>query len=93
LLLSLTGCITTIFHIVANKRKLAFEGFTVSLKAERVRGVSTIQRVHGTVEVRTNAPQEEVDTILRLTVKTCPVGALFDRAHIPVEVTAQVMPP
>ena len=92
LLLSLTGCITTIFHIVANKRKLDFEDFTVSLKAERTRGVPTIQRVHGTVEVRTKASQEEVDTILRLTVKTCPVGTVFDRAHIPVELTAKILP-
>ena len=93
LLLSLTGCITTIFHIIAEKRKLAFEGFTVSLKAERSRGTPSIQRVHGTVEVRTNAPPEEVETILRLTVKSCPVGSLFDRAHVPVEVTAKVVPP
>lgn len=92
LLLSLTGCITTIFHIVADKRKVAFEGFSVHLKAERIRGAPTIERVHGTVEVRTNASQEEVDTVLRLTVKTCPVGSLFDRAHIPVEVTAKVVP-
>ena len=93
LLLSLTGCITTIFHIIAERRRLAFEGFTVSLKAERGRGTPSIQRVYGTVEVRTNAPPEEVDTILRLTVKSCPVGSLFDRAHVPVEVTAKVVPP
>jgi putative redox protein len=93
LLLSLTGCITTIFHIIANKRKLAFDGFTVSLRAERARGAPTIQRVHGTVEVRTDAPPEEVETILRLTVKTCPVGSLFERAQVPVEVTAKVIPP
>jgi len=93
LLLSLTGCITTIFHIIANKRKLEFEGFNVALKAERARGVSTIQRVHGIVEVRTRAPPEEVETILRLTVKTCPVGSLFERAHVPVEVTAKVVHP
>jgi len=93
LLLSLTGCITTIFHIIAEKRKLSFDGFAVSLTAERGRGTSAIQRVHGTVEVRTTAPLEEVETILRLTVKTCPVGSLFDRARVPVEVTAKVVPP
>ena len=65
----------------------------MKLKAERARGVPIIQRVHGTVEVRTGASQEEVDTVLRLTVKTCPVGALFDRAHVPVEITATVVPP
>lgn len=93
LLLSLTGCIATIFHVIANKRKLSFDGFTVKLTAERARGVPTIQRVHGTVEVRTNASPEEVDTILRLTVKTCPVGSLFERAQVPVEVVAKVVSP
>jgi len=93
LLLSLTGCITTLFHIVAEKRKLAFDGFTVKLTAERPRGAPTIQRVRGTVEIRTSASQEEVETALRLAIKTCPVGALFERAHVPVEVRAKVMPP
>jgi len=92
LLLSLTGCISTIFHIIAAKRGLEFEGLKISLRAEKIRGVPTIQRVHGTVEVRTNAPPDEVATVLRLSVKTCPVGALFDRAHIPIEVVAKVVP-
>jgi len=93
LLLSLTGCISTIFHIIADKRKLPFEGFTVFLRGERPKGAPTIQRVHGTVEVRTRASQEDVDTVLRLTLKTCPVGVLFDRAQVPVEVTSRVVPP
>lgn len=93
LLLSLTGCITTIFHIIADKRKLSFGGFTVKLTAERSPGAATIRRVRGTVEVRTTAPREEVDTILRLTVKTCPVGSLFEHAHVPIELTAKVVPP
>lgn len=92
LLLSLTGCISTIFHVIAEKRRLGFETLTVSLEAERSPGASTIRRVHGTVEVRTDAPQHEVDTVLRLTVKSCPVGSLFERAHIPVELTAKVVP-
>jgi putative redox protein len=92
LLLSLTGCISTIFHIIAEKRKLAFEGLTVSLQAEKARGAPTIQRVHGTVEVRTDASPDEVATVLRLTVKTCPVGSLFDRAHVPIDVVARVVP-
>ena len=92
LLLSLTGCISTIFHVIAEKRRLRFEKLTVSLEAERSPGEPTIRRVHGTVEVRTDAPQREVDTVLRLTVKSCPVGSLFERAHIPVELTAKVVP-
>lgn len=93
LLLSLTGCITTIFHVIADKRKLAFQGFTVKLEAEKSRGSPTLRRVRGTVEVRTSAPREDVDTVLRLTVRTCPVGALFERAHVPIELTVRVVPP
>ena len=92
MLLSLTGCISTIFHVIAEKRGLDFDGLTVSLKAEKIRGNPTIQRVHGTVEVRTNAPPDEVATVLRLTVKSCPVGSLFERAHVPLDIVAQVVP-
>jgi len=93
LLFALSGCISTIFHIVAEKRKLPFDGFTIQLKGERPRGAPTIERVHGTVEVRSTAPPAEVETVLRLTLKTCPVGVLFDRAHVPVEVKCTVVPP
>jgi putative redox protein len=93
LLLALTGCISTIFHIIAEKRKLPFEGLTIALRGERPRGAPTLERVHGTVEVRTRAPREDVDTALRLTLKTCPVGVLFNRAQVPVEVSLRVLPP
>lgn len=92
LVLSLSGCISTIFHIIADKRKLEFDGFSATLNAERDDHAPTIQRVRGTVEVRTRASREEVDTALRLTLKTCPIGVLFAQAHIPVDVVVQVTP-
>jgi putative redox protein len=88
--LSLAGCITTIFTLVARRRRLAFQGMTVALEAERPPGAPTITRVHGTLRVRTRADPSDVETALRLTLKTCPVGVLFEKAQIPVEVTAIV---
>jgi len=85
--LSLAGCITTIFGIVARRRRLSFEGMTVGLEAERAEGAPTITRVRGTLRLRTRAPADEVATVLRLTMKTCPVGVLFEKAGIPVEIT------
>lgn len=90
--LALAGCISTIFAIVARKRRLSYDGFEVSLSAERPPGSPTLQRVLGTVEVRTSASPEEVETALRLTVKTCPVGVIFEQAKIPVEVRCHVVP-
>jgi putative redox protein len=90
--LALAGCITTIFAQVARKRRLVFQGMTVALEAERPPGASTITRVRGTLRVRTRAQPTEVETALRLTMKTCPVGVIFERAQIPVEITPIVMP-
>jgi putative redox protein len=89
--LALAGCITTTFALVARKRHLVFQGMTVALEAERPPGAPTITRVRGTLRLRTRADRGEVETVLRLTLKTCPVGVIFERAAIPVEVTPILM--
>ena len=91
--LSLAGCMITIFALVAHKRRLAYQGMMVALEAERPAGAATITRVRGTARIRTRADPAEVDSALRLTLKTCPVGVLFERAQIPVDVQLIVNPP
>ena len=91
--LALAGCITTIFGLVAAKRRLPFDGLRVGLTGLRTSGAPTLQAVRGTLEVRSTAPEEEIATVLRLTLKTCPVGVLFERAQIPVAVELRVLRP
>jgi len=91
--LSLAGCISTIFALVARKRRLRYEGLRVSLEAERPEGSPTITAVTGVAEVSTDASADDVETVLRLTVRTCPVGVLLERARIPVQVSLKVVPP
>jgi putative redox protein len=91
--LALGGCISTIFALVARRRRLAFEALTVGLEAERPEGAPTITRVRGTLRVRTHSSPEEVATALRLTLRTCPVGVLFEKAGVPVEVVPIVEHP
>ncbi len=93
MVLSLAGCIMTIFGLVAHKRKLRYRDLRIALKAERPPGAPTIRRVDGTLEIRTEASKEEVETALRLTIKICPIGVLLEQAHVPVDVTARVLPP
>jgi len=45
--LSLAGCITTIFALVARRRRLAFEAMTIALSADRPEGSRTIASVTG----------------------------------------------
>ncbi len=89
--LSLAGCITTIFALVAKKRRLEFQGLGIALEAERPHGSPTITKVHGTLRVRTKADPAAVATVLEQTLRTCPVGVLFEKAGIPVEITPVIM--
>jgi putative redox protein len=91
--LSLAGCITTIFALVAKKRRLRFDGMKVDLEAERSEGSPTITSVDGVFYVTTSSPPEEVETALRITLRTCPVGVLYERAHIPVRVRLEISAP
>jgi putative redox protein len=91
--MALAGCITTIFAIVAKKRRLSFEGMTVDLTADRPAGTPTIVSVTGVARVTSDAPTEEIETALDVTLKTCPVGVLFERAKIPVHVRVEVVDP
>ncbi len=91
--LSLAGCITTIFALIARRRKLQFEGMNIELEAERPRGSPTITSVHGVLAVATTAPRCEVETVLEITQRTCPVGLLFEKARIPVRVRLEVREP
>ena len=91
--LSLAGCITTIFALVAKKRRLKFEGLKVDLDAERPKGAPTIASVEGTLRVVTSAPREHVEAALDITLRTCPVGVLYEKAHVPVRVRLEVVAP
>ncbi|MGA8664979.1 MAG: OsmC family protein [Thermoplasmata archaeon] len=93
LVVSLAGCITTIFAVVAKKRKLNFEAMSIGLEAKRPGGSATVTSVAGTLHLVTAASMEEVQTALEITLRTCPVGVVFERAKIPVHVHAIVTPP
>jgi putative redox protein len=93
LVFALAGCILTIFRIVAKKRRLDVRAMNLHLVAERPSGAATITAVRGEFHVESAANAEDIATVLRLTVRSCPVGVLFDRAGIPVDVRITVQPP
>lgn len=84
--LSLAGCICTIFALVARRRRLRFESMTVDLDAQRPPRSPTITGVEGTLRIATSAPADEVAIVLGITLRTCPVGVLLERAKVPVHV-------
>jgi len=91
--LSLAGCVTTIFALVAQKRRLKFEGMSIELDAQRPVGAPTIASVEGVLRVTTTASRDEVESTFDITLRTCPVGVLYEKAHIPVRVRLEVVSP
>lgn len=90
--MSLAGCISTIFTLIAKKRGVHVGTTSIQLEATRPPGSTTITAVEGDFRVATDAAVEEVDVALRATLRTCPVGVIFERAGIPLHVRAVVIP-
>jgi len=83
-IMALAGCVTTIFKLVAAKRKLTYESLKVELNAEKPKNAPTVTEVKGHVEIATTGTEQEVQIALKLTFKTCPVGVIFEQAGIKV---------
>src|SRR5579863_3003669 len=66
--LALAGCISTIFALVARKRRLADGALKVDLTAQRPERSPTISEVNGIVQVLTSASREDVQVALSLTL-------------------------
>ncbi|MFO8235297.1 MAG: OsmC family protein [Bacteroidales bacterium] len=82
-LMSLSGCISTIFKKVAEKMRINFEDLEVDMNAEK--GEKTFDKIKYTVTVKSDASIEKLQKCLDLTENSCPVGVLFTRAGVEVE--------
>ncbi len=83
--MGLSGCISTIFAVVARNSKVAFEDVQVELDAQKPDGAKTITTAKAVVTVRSESDESRIRRVLDKTMKTCPVGILFEQAGVEVE--------
>lgn len=79
--MSLSGCISTIFALVAQKSRLEFEDLKVEVDAKK--GEQTIESADVLVSIKT-ADSDKANKVLDQTMKMCPVGVLFDKAGVKI---------
>ncbi len=84
-LMSLSGCISTIFAMMAEKMRLTFESLDVTIEAEKPKDAPTFTEVYIMVNIKTTENHDKIEKCLEQTVKTCPVGVLFRQAGIKME--------
>lgn len=82
--MSLSGCVGTIFAMVAEKMRIKFEKMEVELFAEQNHNAPTITDVHFTLTIQTAEERQKIEKCLDLTINTCPVGVLFKQAGVTI---------
>jgi putative redox protein len=82
--MSLSGCVGTIFAMVAEKMRLKFDSMEVELIAEQSQNAPTITDVHFTLYIKTHEEKDKVEKCLDHTINTCPVGVLFKQAGVSI---------
>jgi len=80
--MSLAGCISTIYKKVADKMRIDVANLQVELDAEK--GEDTINKVKCVVNVTSDATQEKLEKCLDNTMKACPVGVLYEKAGVEI---------
>jgi putative redox protein len=83
--MSLAGCITTIWAIVARNSGIAYESFRVEVEADKPQGAKTLAAARVSAFVKSAAETDRLERVLEKTVKACPVGVLFEQAGVRVE--------
>ena len=82
--MSFSGCIGTIFAMVAKKMRISFDQMEVEVDAEKKDNAATITDVHIVLKIKTDANQDKIKKCLEHTEATCPVGVLFTQAGVKI---------
>jgi len=82
--MSYAGCFTTIFALMAKKMHVPLKDLEVKLEAVKSDEAGTVTEAAFNILVKTDAPEETVQRIFKLTVENCPVGKLFEKAGVKV---------
>jgi len=88
--MALSGCISTIWAVVATNSKVSYERMLVELEADKPDDQPTITAVRGVVTLESKEPREKLQRILDKTMNACPVGKLYEKAGIPTDIRLEV---
>ena len=80
--MSFSGCVGTIFAMVAQKMRVTFDHLEVDVNAEQKDNAPTITHVHFVLSIKTSDDIQKIEKCLEHTVNTCPVGVLFKQAGV-----------
>ncbi|MBD3191178.1 MAG: OsmC family peroxiredoxin [Candidatus Heimdallarchaeota archaeon] len=89
--MGLSGCIGTIYSLIAKKMRLSIDSIEVELEAEKGPDDPTVTKVSADVKVKSSEKKAKLEKCLETTMNTCPVGVLYQNAGIPMDINLHVV--
>jgi putative redox protein len=81
-LMSFAGCYVTIFVLTSKKMRFSLKNMEVNVEAVKSEAAGTITEANVNILVETDMPKDRLQRAHELTVRTCPVGILFEKAGV-----------
>ena len=82
--MSFSGCVATIFTLMAKKMRVPISDLDVKAKAEKPEGARTVTKADFEIIVKTGETEEKIARVWKKTRENCPVGILFEQAGVQV---------
>jgi uncharacterized OsmC-like protein len=82
--MSHAGCYATICVLTAKKMRLVLKGLKVKVEAIKTEEAGTITEETFDIHIKTDAPQDRIERLHKLTLENCPVGILFEKAGVKI---------
>jgi len=87
--MSFAGCYATIFALTMKKMRIPLNELSIMLEAVKSEKEGTITEAKMNITVKARATVDRVRRAHQLTVKTCPVGLLYEKAGVKIEYNLQ----
>ena len=89
--MSFSGCVATIFTLMAKKMRVPISDLEVKVKAEKPEDACTVTMADCEIIVKTGGSEEKIDRVWNKTRKNCPVGVLFEQAGVKVDYKLKIV--
>jgi len=84
-IMGLTACLSAVFTIIAKNSGIQFSTLAAETEADKPKGAKIITQTKTIIKIKSDAPKENLERILKKAEKICPVGLIFEKAGIKVE--------
>ena len=85
MIMGLASCLSAVFVIIANNSGIQYSQLLVEIETEKPKGEKTITSTKAKINVKSDAPKEKLERILKKVMNSCPVGLIFEKAGINIE--------